>query len=71
METFFLAMCTHPHVQHSAQAELDRVIGNDQLPSMADRAQLPYIDALMKEVLRWGPVAPLGEWSILCPWSYQ
>ena len=66
METFFLAMCTHPHAQHAAQAELDNVIGNDRLPSMADRARLPYIEALMKEVIRWSPIAPMGELSILC-----
>ena len=66
METFFLAMCTHPLAQRAAQAELDNVIGNDRLPSMADRAQLPYIDALMKEVLRWSPIAPMGELSMFC-----
>ena len=64
METFFLVMCTHPLTQHAAQAELDSVIGNDRLPSISDRAQLPYIDALMKEVLRWSPIAPLGKWSM-------
>jgi Cytochrome P450 len=58
-------MCTHPHVQYTAQAELDNVIGSERLPSIADRARLPYIDALVKEVLRWAPVVPLGELSTM------
>ena len=70
METFFLAMCTHPLAQQAAQAELDRVIGHDRLPTISDRAQLPYIEALTKELLRWSPIAPLGELSMRCLWSY-
>ncbi|KAF8527225.1 cytochrome P450 [Gautieria morchelliformis] len=58
--TFFLAMCLYPEVQRAAQAELDAVVGNKRLPSVADRPSLPYINAVMKEVLRWGPVAPSG-----------
>jgi len=54
-------MCTHPRVQLAAQAELDAVIGNERLPTVADRAQLPYIDAIVKEVFRWGPVTPMGQ----------
>lgn len=58
--TFVLAMLTHPHAQHTAQAELDSIIGNDRLPTISDRAQLPYVDALVKEVVRWSPSGPLG-----------
>jgi cytochrome P450 len=54
-------MCTHPRVQIAAQVELDAVIGNERLTTVADRAQLPYIDAVVKEVFRWGPIAPLGK----------
>ncbi|RDB29742.1 hypothetical protein Hypma_013817 [Hypsizygus marmoreus] len=57
---FFLAMVLNPDVQKKAQAEIDSVIGNDRLPGLADRSQLPYIDALVTEVLRWNNVAPLG-----------
>ncbi|KIJ28354.1 hypothetical protein M422DRAFT_189820, partial [Sphaerobolus stellatus SS14] len=58
--SFFLCMCLNPRVQAKAQAELDRVIGQDRLPSLADRKTLPYVEAVMKEVLRWAPVAPSG-----------
>ena len=49
--TFFLAMCLHPEIQVAAQAELDSVVGNERLPTMADRPSLPYINAIVKEVL--------------------
>ncbi|KZT28797.1 cytochrome P450 [Neolentinus lepideus HHB14362 ss-1] len=58
--TFFLTMMLYPEAQKKAQAEIDAVIGNDRLPSLADMDKLPYIDALVKEVFRWHPVAPLG-----------
>ena len=54
-------MSIYPRVQLAAQAELDNVIGCERLPCISDRAQLPYIDAIVKEVLRWAPVAPLGK----------
>ncbi|EEU37635.1 uncharacterized protein NECHADRAFT_53484 [Fusarium vanettenii 77-13-4] len=57
---FFLAMSISPDVQRKAQEEIGRVIGKDRLPTLADRPNLPYIDAIVKEVLRWHPVAPMG-----------
>ena len=51
----------YPQAQRKAQEEIDRVIGNERFPTMADQPDLPYIEALVKEVLRWNPVAPLGE----------
>jgi cytochrome P450 len=53
-------MTLFPEVQKKAQAEIDAVVGNDRLPSFSDRSQLPYVEALAKEVLRWNVVAPLG-----------
>lgn len=53
-------MMVFPEVQRKAQEEIDRVVGSDRLPGFEDREDLPYIDALVKEVLRWHPVAPMG-----------
>jgi len=50
---FVLAMLHAPEVQKKAQEELSRVIGNGRLPVPADRAVLPYIDAIVKETYRW------------------
>ncbi|EGN99063.1 hypothetical protein SERLA73DRAFT_73633 [Serpula lacrymans var. lacrymans S7.3] len=58
--SFFLAMTLHPEAQRAAQAEIDAVIGSDRLPTLADRAALPYVEALSKEVMRWHTVAPLS-----------
>lgn len=60
MCTAFLALITHPETLEAAHAELDSVIGPDRTPTFEDEASLPYIRALVKEVLRWRPVAVLG-----------
>ncbi|KAF4609943.1 hypothetical protein D9613_010304 [Agrocybe pediades] len=57
---FYLAMVLFPEVQKKAQAELDAVVGNGRLPSLNDQLHLPYINAIVKEVLRWNSVAPTG-----------
>ncbi|KAF8208101.1 cytochrome P450 [Mycena galopus ATCC 62051] len=58
--TFILAMLHAPHIQKIAQEELDRVVGTDRLPTYADQEALPYINAIVKESLRWELVIPLG-----------
>ncbi|KAK7682349.1 hypothetical protein QCA50_014554 [Cerrena zonata] len=58
--SFFLAMTLHPSIQVKAQQEIDRVIGTDRLPTLADRQDLSYIEAIVKEVFRWNPVLPIG-----------
>ncbi|KAI0072612.1 cytochrome P450 [Panus rudis PR-1116 ss-1] len=58
--SFFLCMTLYPEAQQKAQAEIDSVIGSDRLPGLADRDQLPYVEALVKEVFRLNPVAPLA-----------
>ncbi|KAI6126058.1 cytochrome P450 [Pisolithus croceorrhizus] len=57
---FLLAMVLYPDVQKKAQEEIDRVVGTDRLPDFDDRPNLPYIEAVMLETLRWLPVTPLG-----------
>jgi len=57
---FTLAMIENPHVWKRAQAEIDAIVGRDRLPEFDDRAQLPYVDAIIREVSRWRPVGPLG-----------
>ncbi|KAG2152638.1 cytochrome P450 [Suillus bovinus] len=59
--SFFLAMTLYPDVQKKAQAEIDAVVGPDRLPSFADRASLPYIEALTKEILRWHVIIPTAD----------
>lgn len=47
-------------VQTKARNELDRVIGHNRLPTLNDRPDLPYIEAVLCEVQRMANVAPLG-----------
>lgn len=60
MGTFFLAMTLNPDIQVKARKQLDQVVGTGRLPSFSDQPLLPYIDAIMKETIRWRPVVPLG-----------
>ena len=55
-----LAMIAFPEVQRRAQAEIDAMVGRDRLPTFADAPRLPYVHAIIKEILRWRPPAPFG-----------
>lgn len=55
MLSFYLAVMLYPEVQAKAQAEIDRVIGQGRLPTLDDRQDLPYIDGITWECLRWNP----------------
>ena len=54
-------MVLYPDIQVKGQAEVDAVTGKGRLPSFSDRGSLPYVNAIVKEVLRWNPAVPLGE----------
>lgn len=58
--SFFLAMTLYPEVQRKAQDEIDALTRGERLPVYSDRERLPYVEALVKEIHRWHPVAPLG-----------
>ncbi|OCH95899.1 cytochrome P450 [Obba rivulosa] len=58
--TFVYAMMAHPDKQRLAQEDLDKVVGGDRLPVVADREKLPYVDAVIKETMRWSPAVPMG-----------
>ncbi|KAJ7138219.1 cytochrome P450 [Mycena epipterygia] len=60
LSTFVLAMLANPEAQRKAQMEIDMVIGEEQLPDFNDAQSLAYVSALVKEVLRWKPVTPMG-----------
>ena len=57
-------MAIHPDIMRQAQEELDRVVGRSRLPEFSDREDLPYINALVKETMRWNLVLPLSMCSI-------
>ncbi|KAL7790345.1 cytochrome P450 [Trichoderma ceciliae] len=57
---FVLAMVLNPDVQQKAQAEIDRVVGSNRLPAAGDEENLPYVNSIIKESLRYFPVLPMG-----------
>jgi len=60
MLDFIMAMTLYPEVQAKAQAEIDRVVGKDRCPNIADKDSLPYLNAILMETMRWHPVIPTG-----------
>ncbi|CDO76596.1 hypothetical protein BN946_scf184868.g10 [Trametes cinnabarina] len=60
LKSFVLAMLLHPEVYKRAQSEIDQVVGPDRLPDWDDADNLPYLDAVLKEVFRWNAPVPLG-----------
>ncbi|KAJ6471903.1 cytochrome P450 [Mycena sanguinolenta] len=58
--TFILAMLANPEAQKKAQAEIDSVIGDGELPDFKDQESLPYVSALVNEVLRWRSVTAIA-----------
>jgi cytochrome P450 len=51
-------MIAFPEVQHRAQAEIDAIVGRDRLPTFADTPRLPYVQAIIREILRYRPTLP-------------
>ncbi|KAF3385399.1 hypothetical protein F1880_002269 [Penicillium rolfsii] len=60
LQLFVMSWLLNPKAVQIAQEELDRVVGHDRLPTFDDIPNLPYIDAFVKEVIRWRPLAGVG-----------
>lgn len=45
-------MVQHPDVLKKAQDEMFKVIGDARLPDFDDRASLPYLECIIREVYR-------------------
>ena len=60
LNTFAMAVICYPDIFLRARAEVDMLCGEaERLPSMSDMSSMPYLAALIKEVLRWRPTVPL------------
>ena len=55
-----LLLANRPEVQARVHEELDEVIGSDALPTVDDRARLPYTFACVAESMRYRTIGPLA-----------
>ncbi|XP_076873292.1 cytochrome P450 2J2-like [Brachyhypopomus gauderio] len=60
MRWALLYMMKFPQIQKKVQAEIDRVIGQSRQPTLDDRANMPYTEAVIHETQRMGNIIPLG-----------
>ena len=57
---FTMAMVLNPAEMLKGQEAVDAIVGEDRLPNFEDLAQMPYINQIVKEVMRWRPVINMG-----------
>nr|AIL94124.1 cytochrome P450 CYP3036A1 [Tigriopus japonicus] len=55
-----LILVTFPEIQEKVYQEIQKNVGSNRLPSMDDKAKMPYTEAVMQEILRFSCIAPLG-----------
>jgi cytochrome P450 len=58
-------MIMYPEAQRRGREEIYRLLGSSRLPTFGDRENLPYIDAILKESMRWHPAIPIGGGRIM------
>jgi len=51
LQTLVLALVQFPEVQKKAHEEIDRVVGSERAPTIEDIENMPYIQAIIKEVM--------------------
>ncbi|KAJ3559932.1 hypothetical protein NM688_g43 [Phlebia brevispora] len=56
---FIMLMILHPDIQRQAQEEIDKFVGPHRVPDFGDRDNLPFVDCILKETLRWGVPIPI------------
>ncbi|KAL2797419.1 cytochrome P450 [Aspergillus keveii] len=68
LNIFAMAALRHPDKFQNARKEVDRVCATGEklrLPGIDDLEQMPYICAMIKELLRWRPIFPFTPDHVL------
>ncbi|KTG41404.1 hypothetical protein cypCar_00000835 [Cyprinus carpio] len=67
-----LLMMKHQDIQERVQQEIDEVVGQDRWPSVEDRQNLPYTDAVIHEIQRYMDLAPIAvPHKMMCDTEYS
>ena len=57
---FVMAMVLNPGVMHKGQKAVDAAVDSNRLPTFEDLPKMPYINQIVKEVMRWRPIINMG-----------
>ncbi|XP_047384821.1 cytochrome P450 2B4-like [Sciurus carolinensis] len=56
----FLLMLKYPHVAERVKEEIAQVIGSHRPPALDDHSKMPYTEAVIHEIQRFGDLLPIG-----------
>jgi cytochrome P450 len=65
---YTLAMTLYPEWQKKLQDEIAEVCG-DRMPRFTDSPKMPLLRAIVMELIRWRPITPTGQLSIIAMFS--
>jgi len=55
----FLLLARHSDVQEKLHEEIENVVGDARFPSLSDKANLPYLEAVIMELMRFSSLSPI------------